>query len=105
MHFAGAGMEDLKMHSTNPVVANALAAKRTGKVTVKNADGVSDVNVQFNTITERGVVTIRHKFGASEFGEWMQKIGRGGQLQDVWAKLMAGSTTTVELPAFKASVK
>ena len=93
------------MHSTNPVVANALAAKRTGTVTVENADGVSDVNVQFNTITEKGVVTIRHKFGASEFGEWMQKIGRGGQLQDVWAKLMAGSSATFDLPAFKASAK
>lgn len=93
------------MHSTNPVVANALAAKRTGKVTVKNADGVSDVTVEFNAITKNGIAPVSYKFGATEFKEWMQKIGLGDQTQNVWMKLMAGSTATVTLPSFKASVK
>ena len=93
------------MHSTNPVVANALAAKRTGTVTVKNADGVSDVNVEFNAITKKGIAPVSYKFGATEFKEWMQKIGLGDQTQNVWMKLMDGSTATVTLPSFKASVK
>lgn len=83
--------------STNPVVANALKAK--------NSLDDGSVLVSFRTLTGNGLESVQKRMTASQFKEWMSKIGLSSKEHEAWESLMKSDSYAFAANPIRISVR